>query len=180
VVEIKREFLKNFMEKSNLIELTPIQLLNQWLNRVRRNQLAHRQSAKFFNYLNNLLGIPVIVLSTFVGTSIFSTLNQSVKNSIRIILGLISTSSAVLAALQTFLKFGERANQHSKAAANYGSTRRNIEQYIATKINDKDQPTFLNKIRDDMDHLSSDSPEVPEFIWNKVAAKINKMNLVVE
>jgi hypothetical protein len=62
--------------------------------------------------LNYLLGVPVVVLTTFVGTSVFATLQEDVNTSLRILVGAVSVFAAVLASLQTFLRYPERAEKH--------------------------------------------------------------------
>lgn len=51
-----------------------IELLREWPLRVYRMQMAHYDAAIHFERLHLLLGIPVIVLSTVVGTAIFASL----------------------------------------------------------------------------------------------------------
>jgi len=59
----------------------------------------------------------------------------------RIVAGLLSVLAAILASLQTFLKFSERAQMHREAGARFGALVKELEQY---QKNPLDDPTSLN------------------------------------
>ncbi|MGH8564184.1 MAG: SLATT domain-containing protein [Gammaproteobacteria bacterium] len=100
-------------------------LLSDWYRRVRRAQIAYTRSAARFERLHYYLGLPTVVLSAFVATSIFTT-NLTLKS----IALLASVIAAILAGLQTFLRFSERAERLRVVGAEYGSLRREIEQKL--------------------------------------------------
>ncbi len=102
----------------------------------------------------------MIVLSAVVGTSIFATLQADKNMTMQIVTGLISFAAAVLASLQTFLRFAERSENHRVAAANYGSLRRLIEEEL-TQLPDTSEgkKELLGKIRSQFDQLAKESPK---------------------
>src|SRR5436190_1807437 len=67
-------------------------------------------------------------LTAAVGTTVFSSIASSPQLWVKILTGIMSMAAAVLAALQTFLKYSERAAQHKAAAQNYGMLRREYEE----------------------------------------------------
>jgi hypothetical protein len=78
-------------------------------------------------------GLPAIIFSTIVGTSVFASLNNdNIPQWAKIAVGLISVVAAVLMALQTFLGFSERAEKHRTTAVRYGAVGRQIEQFLET------------------------------------------------
>src|SRR5947199_1891835 len=86
-------------------------LLQDWHNRAAAAQHAHYLLAHRLRRRNLGLGIPAVVFSSIVGTSLFATLTrENVNTSLRILIGCISVLAAVAAALQTFLRFAERAS----------------------------------------------------------------------
>ena len=89
-------------------------LLEDWRRRVYAAQSAHYASADRFRMLNYIVGVPAVIFSSVVGTALFAGLE---KDSPRTWL-VASTSilAAVLGALQTFLRFAERATLHATAA----------------------------------------------------------------
>lgn len=141
------------------------ELLEDWYRRLRYAQYAHYEAAKAFDRMNYWLGIPVVVLSTFVGTSVFASLGKLVNPTVQISIGLVSVLAATLASLQTFLRFSERAEKHRIAASKYGSLRREIEELLAADASiSRDAVTSL---RQGIDRLAEDAPHVPSKIWSR-------------
>ncbi|TAK96952.1 MAG: DUF4231 domain-containing protein [Aquabacterium sp.] len=109
------------------------ELLNQWLVGIR---IAHIQQFLASNHsekMHRRLGIPTVVLSTVVGTSVFASLDANPEIWLKIVIGLLSVASAVLAALQTFMGYAEKSSEYKAAAIRYGKLRRELEQYISTR-----------------------------------------------
>ncbi len=86
-----------------------------------RDQLRRRQSqylaAEHCRRINNWLGIPAIIATGIVGSTVFATLSKEFGDSVwlKIGLGFLSLTAAVLASLQTFLKYSERAERRVTA-----------------------------------------------------------------
>jgi hypothetical protein len=144
------------------------QLLSDWHRRARESQFAHYEAVKPLARANTSFGIVVVVLSSFVGTSLFATLESQATPSFRLVIGFISVLAAVLSSLQTFLRYAERAEKHRASGARFGSLRREIELLQATGA-PYDQGRIEN-IREKLDSISSESPEISENVWKKTEA----------
>jgi len=154
-------------------KLTPEDLINKWILRVQRTQLAHRFAAKGTGKAHLLIGIPAAVLSTVVATSIFASWEAELFGYGRLITGMLSISSAILIALQTFLRLEELSDKHQKSDANYGTVRQKLEQEAAFLTESTiDLNVFCNEIRKDLDELAKSSPVVPERYWCKARSTI--------
>ena len=142
------------------------ELLMSSHRRLRETQTSHYEAAKPLSHAIYWLGIPVVVLSTFVGTSVFATLQkqEQVDIRLRVLVGFLSVAAAVLASLQMFLRFSERAEKHRTIAARAGSLRRQVEQLLATTPHEVAEDK-LNSLRIEMDKLAEDAPSVSEKIW---------------
>jgi len=90
------------------------ELLSEWLVAVRVDGLAHQQAEIYYTRLNRVLGVPVVVLTTIVGTTVFSMLAKSPDTRIIIVVGLLSMCAAILSSLQTFLGFAGLAEKHGR------------------------------------------------------------------
>src|SRR5688572_21035863 len=100
------------MSQTNDAARMPVDLLvDQWLNGLRISHIAHSQSAASCELRGRILGVCVVVLSTVVGTAIFSTLESSPSTATKVVAGLLSVAAGVVAALQTFLGFDQRASK---------------------------------------------------------------------
>jgi hypothetical protein len=145
-------------------------LLEDWHHRVYAAQTAHYASADRFRTLNYIVGVPAVILSSVVGTSLFAGLD---KDSPRTML-VASTSilAAILGALQTFLRFAERATLHATAADWYSAIRRDIEEILHLPVEDRGTPKdCLDEVRKEMNRAAQDSPELSARVWEKQAKR---------
>lgn len=141
-----------------------LDLLRDWQARASFSSETHFGLATRLAEANIRFGMPVVVLTTFVGTSVFATLGRNVELWLRIAVGMISVLAAVLASLQTFLRFGERAEKHRFAAEKWASIRREIDQMLAlhpTYLASRGDPKqYLDDLRARMDEIAERSPEM--------------------
>ena len=145
-----------------------LEMLARWRTNCRRSQIANYNSASRFTLQNLWLGVPTIILSTIVSTSIFATLGKSVDPLVQTIVGMVTVLTAVLVALQTFLKRSELASRHRSTAALYGSVKRQLDQEIAKlEAGENVAQKTIDTIRERMDALSQEGPVVPDGIWAK-------------
>jgi hypothetical protein len=145
-------------------------LLEDWHHRVYAAQSAHYASADRFRLLNYIVGVPAVICSSVVGTTLFAGLE---KDSPRTWL-VASTSilAAVLGALQTFLRFAERATLHATAADWYSAIRRDIEEILHLPIEDRGSPKdCLDEVRKEMNRVAQDSPELSARQWKREAKR---------
>lgn len=90
---------------------------------------AHYIAADRYTALHRWLGIPVIVITAAVGTTIFGTLNENPDPVLRIAAGLIALAGTVLSSLQTSLGFAQTAEKHKSAGEAYRVIRRRYEMF---------------------------------------------------
>lgn len=144
-------------------------LVTDWFRRVRESQRVHYECGTHFSRRNLHLGIPAIVLSASVGTAVFASLETAAAGHMRIVVGLVSIAAAVLASLQTFLGYAERADRHRTAGAEYGGVRRSLELLkTIPPQSEQELRTILDNIKNRMDDLAKNCPEVPSWLKDKV------------
>lgn len=146
-------------------------VLENWRLRAWAGQTAHYKVASQLRRRNVWLGLPVVILTTVVGTSLFATLNEDrLAITLRVIVGAISVGAAVLAGIQTFFSFAHRADQHVLAADWYAAIRRKIEQLQAIPKEWRGDPKkALDEVRKEMNTVGSQFPEIGEETWNEIA-----------
>jgi hypothetical protein len=151
-------------------------VLGDWYRRARESQFAHYTAASRYAILSRTLGIPSIALSAAAGTALFATLQRDTASfDLRLALGLVSVLAAVLAALQTFLGFGERADRHREAGSAYGSVRREIEQHRAVPPRTVESlDAVMTRLRGRLDTIAEKAPEVPDRSWNRARKKASQ------
>ena len=141
-------------------------LLRDWATRATASAETHFTTAADLGRRNVWLGVPVVVLTTFIGTSVFATLERTVGLELRITVGLVSVLAAVLASLQTFLRFAERAERHRAAGERWAAIAREIAQMVAlhpTYLASRGDPKqYLDELRRRMDEIAAESPPMPK------------------
>jgi len=151
------------------------ELLNDWAARVAAAQHAHYSLMTELRRRNLALGIPVVVLSAAVGTTLFATVsnsNNKVSLGLRVFAGAISALAGVLAAMQTFLKFSERAEKHGVAADWLAAVRRDIDLVRATPEVQRGEPVkVLGELRKEINKIAQTAPGIGEGVWHRFAAE---------
>ena len=150
------------------------QLLDKWAARCSELQYVHYTAGNIYARRNYSLGFPVVVLSATAGTSLFASIQTHPSTFALVATGLVSMSVAVLASLQTFLRFSERAEQYRMTGVRYGVIKRRIEQMsVKTMVPDAETEQFLDNIREEIDTLAKDAPGVPGSIYRKAKAQMH-------
>ena len=154
------------------------QLLKHWHAHASAAQHAHYLLASRYRRANLWIGIPAVVASTVVGTSLFASLAEAndealiVSPTIRFLIGATSVIAAILAAVQTFLGFAKRAEQHVQAADWYSAIRRKIEETLSFRPDDRGDPKrVLDDVRSEMNRASQTYPEIGEDVWHSVGRR---------
>jgi hypothetical protein len=146
------------------------QLLQDWRNRVYAAQAAYYQEAERLRRRQYQLGIPTVIVSSLVGTAVFADLDK--VTTLRWVVGSVSILAAVLASLQTFLKFGENATLHGVAADWFAAIRREIEEILALPVDLRGNPkACLDAIRQEINKAGQKSPELRETLWGRIARR---------
>jgi hypothetical protein len=148
-------------------------LLRDWHNRTAAARSAHYLLASRLRKRNLVVGVPSVVFSAVVGTSLFATLSDAnVAKPLRVVIGVVSLVAAVLAALQTFFGFSERAERHVIAADWYSAVRRRLDLLLALPREDRDPPQkTLDEIRKEMSRIGQQAPEIGQSLWAKMARR---------
>jgi hypothetical protein len=146
------------------------QLLQDWRTRVYTAQAAYYEEAERLKRRSYQLGIPVVIVSSLVGTAVFADWGKDGMYKWGV--GSVSILAAVLASLQTFLKFGENAALHAAAADWFAAIRRDIEEMLALPADLRGSPKdCLDSVRQEMNKAGQKAPELRESMWKRVARR---------
>jgi hypothetical protein len=147
------------------------QLLEDWHKRCYAAQSAHYASSDLCRLLNYVVGVPAVVFASIVGTAIFAGLEKS-DSSRTLLVASASILAAVLAGLQTFLRFSERAAKHATAGDWYSAIRRDIEETLHLPVESRGKAKdCLDRIRKEMNRVAQDSPELSARSWKREATR---------
>jgi hypothetical protein len=136
-------------------------LLEDWHVRATAAQFGHQTRAEQTRNRSIQLGLPVVILTTLVGTSAFATFNDTTSNRAKVLVGTVSILAAVLAGIQTFLGYSQVAERHRIAATRYATLRRRIEVALT-----RHDASFIDSIRSEMDKIGGASPQIGTKVWD--------------
>jgi hypothetical protein len=149
------------------------QLLEDWHRRVYAAQSAYYVMAERLRRRHYWLGVPTVILSSVVGTTMFAQLGDThVSTTVRVLAGAVSIGAAVLAGLQTFLKPSQAATEHGFAADWFAAIRRDIEELIALPSSQRGAPkACLDAVRKEIAKAGQKAPELDESLWGPSAER---------
>ena len=105
--------------------------LNEWLLGLRIGHRAHFESAKHYERLHLAIGIPTVIISALMGTTVFANFEYSSRPGMKLTLSILSVLMIVFRSLQAFLRHAERSERHRTAAIQLGEVRRELEELMA-------------------------------------------------
>ena len=155
------------------------ELLNGWLIHSHKCRDRHDDAARLYAKGQYALGIPSLVVSTVVGTSVFSALSSNEVPALWV--GILSIAAAVLAALQTFMDFGGRSDKHRSAGVKYKAAVRLLEQNKVRLSQGGELSTDeIDSMRTLLDTLEDAAPVVMPKIYDRVEKKYQDLKYVQE
>jgi hypothetical protein len=150
---------------------TPRELVFTWLRRARDSQMAHYEMADILSRRGRLIGVPVILITTLVGTSVFASVAaETIPVRAKLLVGVLSLLAAVLSGLQTFFKFSERAEKHRVFGARFGAVRRELEALYA-ESGAHGEPHYTTVLREKLDRLADEALPVPPKVFLRVQGR---------
>lgn len=155
------------------------ELLNGWLIHSHKCRDRHDAAARVYARGQFALGIPALVISTIVGTSVFSALSSQEVPALWV--GILSIAAAVLSALQTFLDFGGRSDKHRSAGVKYKAAIRLLEQN-KVRLSQGAELSIeeIDSMRTLLDTLEDAAPIVMPKIYDQVEKSYQDLKYVDE
>ncbi len=148
-------------------------LLRQWADKAQCYQWLHMRARDIYQRKNSWYTIPVIVISTFVGTASFAQerFPEEDRKYVAMGVGSLSIVAGVISTISQFLKVSELNEAHRVAALSWGKFYRSVKTEITRHPLDRTCPTILiNTNKEEFDRLVEISPPLPK----KVVAEFNR------
>jgi len=130
-----------------MVELSARQTLVSWETKTAKEADAHKRACRRLDRMHYMIGIPTVVVSSVVATTVFASLGTEVGTWAKLVVALISVFAAVLSGLQTFFRFGLRAEQHRSAHVALEKVLREI-QVLSGSGSRSDMESRLGEIND--------------------------------
>ena len=164
-VEEKLEDVNRVIHWSVQLEI----LISKEAEKCRGLAWIHQRAELQQTYRNNMIQIPVIILSTLAGTASVGSTSLFPDNATvaSVVIGGISISVGVMNTLANYYSFAKRSEAHRIAYIQYSKLFSQISIELALPRNERMAPPILLKlIRDTMERLSETTPSPPVSIIN--------------
>lgn len=127
----------------------------------------HQKCEGLYNFKNNFIAIPVIVLSTLAGTASVgsSSLFPEDTKLGSILIGCVSIGVGILNTIQSYFNFSKKAEAHRIAYLMYNKLFTTVAVELALPREERAQPDqILAQLRQTMERLAETTPSPPQSI----------------
>lgn len=130
--------------------------------------IMHLNASNKYNVFANILNIPVIALSSFIG--FFTALQLfSAQN---IILGCLGIGVGMLKTIDSYFDFTKRAEQHRLISLRYSKISKLIQVQLSLEKNNRiDAKDFYYLIVNDLANLKDSEPLIPDSVIKEFTEK---------
>lgn len=136
-----------------------------WRMRCYKSQTLHHATGRLYSRLHYLIGVLTVTFSASLATLGFVGIGGSLNQTIVILIAILGSISTTLSAIQTFLNYGSRAEEHQRKGFEFGEIGRDIEAILATPYEDRKSIEFeVSEISTKMNVIASDAPTIPDSI----------------
>lgn len=146
-------------------------LLDTWAENAASYKWMHIKSSRYYNFVNDLITIPIIVLSSLSAMGAVFVINNSEgeihrsNTIIEYIFAVANLIVATLSSVQKYKRFGETSERHRTAAVEYSKFYREIKLELVLDPKARDYAIEYSKnMKLAYDKLLSGSPEIPGHI----------------
>jgi hypothetical protein len=102
-------------------------VMRDWLREATVKNVGNVMASCGDEQRSRALGLVVTILTTAVGTAVFASLSKSPSPGWKIATGTIGFVAVIAGAVQTYMAYGKRSEQHRAAATKYVKLQRDIE-----------------------------------------------------
>lgn len=149
----------------------PVNTTTDWLMNLRIFNTAYHKASLDYERQHKMFGIPVVIITAIVGTTIFATMSQTENTWLKITTGIISVAATVLSSLQTFLNYSEKAEKCKTASLEYGDLARKLEIALTNEADyKKNEKDILTQINEKWSEIGKAAPRLPDRYTKQIAA----------
>jgi len=156
-------------------------LISNWADNALSYSWLNLQAESKFRHLNYMFTIPIVVLSTIVGTinvGMNSLFPSNMLQYGQIGIGAVGIFTGILGTLQNFFKYAQLSEAHRSNAIHWHKFYRLLKTELALEsICRKPAGEFFRLAKAEMDRLLDSSPDIPSDIIKLYLAKHDGVEL---
>lgn len=155
-----------------------VKLLKKWAELSASYRVLHDRAHRIFKFKNQCFTIPVIILSTILGTASFSqsTFPVAYQPYIPMGIGTLNIIAGIITTIAQFTRVSELSEANRVASISYGKFSRNIatELSLPPEFRTYSGIDFVQMCRSDFDRLLEQSPIIPLDILEKFMGELEE------
>lgn len=148
-------------------------LFDRWDTRLKSLKIEHYKSARHYEKKHKWIGIPVVIISAVVGSSLFALIEKDMTW-LNVIAGSISLIGVVLSSLQTFLSYSKLSENHLVTSIKFSALYRELQIKQITGLNKESLDSFIDSFRKRWDEIDETAPTLRRSIIKKQEAQIEQ------
>ena len=163
--------------------MAEFKILKTWELETSINQILHQQAANHYSRLNMFFMLPIIFMSSALGTLGFVTSGSGgmggeceADQTINILMGCFGYVSAILTTTHNFLNIQKLQATHSLHAVEYSKISRDIKMHIYLSETDvkvyANIAEYIKQCRTKIDKLIESADDIPSFIEKRVSYQV--------
>lgn len=142
-------------------------LFDRWDTRLKSLKVEHYKSARHYEKKHKWIGVPVVIISAIVGSSLFALINENDMIWLNITAGSISLVGVILSSLQTFLSYSKLSEKHLITSIKFSALYRELQIKQVTGIDKKSIDSFIESFRKRWDEIDESAPTLRRSIIKK-------------
>ena len=174
--------IKNLTPERNYWKEEEEKLLKQWADKAKCYQWLHNKSREIYQKKNAWFTIPVIIISTIVGTANFALdrFPEENRHYVVIAIGSLSIIAGIITTIYQFLKISELNEGHRVSTLSWGKFHVDIESELSRHPLDRMPASELIKIsKNEFNRLIEISPFIPKKVLKEFNSKFkNSKDLI--
>ena len=158
-------------------------LLKQWADKAKCYHWLHNKSREIYQRKNAWFTIPVIIISTIVGTANFAQdrFSEDMRSYIVISIGTLSIIAGIITTIYQFLKISEINEGHRVSLLSWGKFYVDIESELSRHPLDRTPPSELIKIsKNEFTRLLEISPFIPKKVLKEFNSKFKNAHDLIK
>lgn len=147
-----------------------------WAEKAAGLRWLHVEAGKLQGLLNDVVSVPVVILSTLAGLGSLVD-NGCSRTWVSIAFTVINLLNAALVSLQRYMEPGQKASTHKAIANDYSKLYRTIAQEVSLPVRRRENCIeFVTACRTEYDRLVGSSLEVPSLVVRRFKRRFASTN----
>lgn len=145
-------------------------LIRNWYRKCEYLYMLHQESSIRYERYNRIVSLPILVLSAFTSTTIFTTSSSPNNGTLQIVIGTFCALMGILSSMQSHFNFSKKSEIHHDVSKGYLTVMKKFETYLSlykSGMRVDSLHVFIHSVLADMEKIETESPNLPFDLYTK-------------